>query len=238
MYLIIFWSEGFMPRVVICVVIMLLVNGCTKTKVDEESKARKVGGYIQVVEETAARIKYDCPATIRRYCKNQNAKCMPVYTSDHTKKECSDVDSKKIERMCGQVDVVFYNTEKECMDIKEAKDCPTTLTNGFDIKNLYKCPALYKKICEAICGARYDSTDIRAAWQIPEGDYAVVCIDNSNEDFKNGVSYSSDREKHGCYTSAEIHLSAGGTRSWCIKYGYVHNGQKLGAYLQCASRLK
>jgi hypothetical protein len=182
-------------------------------------------------------MKYNCPATTAKFCKNQDSRCVPVYTSDHTKKECKEVDDQKIKRMCDKVDVVFYDTEKECLNIKEADNCPQDLTKDFDVKNLYKCPALYKKICSVICGKRYDATDIRAAWQIPKGDYAVICLDNSKQDMKNGVSYSSDRKNHSCYTDAETHVAAGGARTWCIKYNDVYNGYNLGAYLQCASRL-
>jgi len=215
-----------------------IVFSTANAATDEQLKARKVEGYIQTKEESAARIKYDCPATSSKFCKNQSSKCLPVYMSTSTKEECKKVDKQKIKRMCGKTNVTFYNSETECMNIKEAGDCPETLTNNFDIKNLHKCPTLYKKICNEVCGSRYDTTDIRAAWQIPQGNYAVICLDNSNEDIKNGVSYESDRQKHACLDDAETHIASGGTRSWCVKYDKTYNGRNLGAYLQCASKLK
>ncbi len=118
-----------------------------------------------------------------------------------------------------------------------ALECPDSLTPDFPVKELYRCPALYRNLCQGVCGARYEDTDIREAWQLPKGERAVVCLDPSMSVIKNGSPYSEDRERHGCYTTAERHSAGGGSRTWCVQINNVYNGRKLGAYLQCAARL-
>lgn len=119
-----------------------------------------------------------------------------------------------------------------------AQDCPADLTPGFSLRELHKCPALYKKLCVSVCGPRYDEAEPRAARQLPTGEQAVVCLDSSLEDLKNGVQFSADREQHKCYSGAEkVPVSEGGER-WCVRYGYSYGARKLEAYLQCAGRLK
>lgn len=221
-----------MPKKIICIFTILLLNNCSNK---EETKVPYFQEYIQADDEVTLRKKNDCPAIIRRICKNKKSKCVQAYISNNKKKECEEIDNEKIKRMCDSTDAILYKTEKECLNIKEPENCQENLTKHFDVKNLYKCQTLYKKICTTVCGNRYDKTDVRVMWP---NDYSVICLDEDTKDVKNGISYKSDRNTHGCYTNAERHLAAGGTRSWCVKYDYVYNGQKLGAYLQCASRLK
>lgn len=221
-----------MLQTILLIPIILIINCCSSNEVSNKPSFQE---YIQTEDETADRIKHNCPAIMRRICKNKKKDCVQVYISDKTKKECQAIDKIKIERTCDTDDVVLYKTEKECLNIREPENCEKKITKTFDAKNLYKCETLYKKICLTVCGKRYDKTDVRKMWP---NDYSVVCLDEDTKQIKNGVTYRSDRVEHGCYTDAERHIAAGGTRTWCVKYDYVYNWQKLGAYLQCASRLK
>ncbi|HBA60597.1 MAG TPA: hypothetical protein DCZ92_07225 [Elusimicrobia bacterium] len=118
-----------------------------------------------------------------------------------------------------------------------AQTCPSYLTPEFPVWQLHQCPALYKKLCYSVCGPRYDESEVRGAAQLQAGEKAVLCVDFSMAMEKNGVSYASDRTRHKCFDGAQRHSAGGGTRSWCLQYNYTYKRRKLGAYLQCASRL-
>ncbi|MEI6092581.1 MAG: hypothetical protein WCQ47_02740 [bacterium] len=221
-----------MPRTTTYLLILLLVNSCFNNK---ETKTPTFQEYVQENNESTFRIKNNCPAVIRRVCKNKESKCVNLYLSDSSKNECKEIDKAKIKRICGKADVDLYKYDRECLNKPEPKNCEKNLTNKFDAKDLYKCPTLYKKICPIVCGIRYDVVDVRSVWP---NEYAVVCLDDSIIDIKKNISYKSDREKHLCYSEAEKHIAGSGHRNWCVKYDYTYNGHQLGKYLQCASRLR
>ena len=116
-------------------------------------------------------------------------------------------------------------------------DCPFSLTPDFPVKELYRCPALYRNLCIDVCGSRYEDSDVRQAMRLPKGERAVVCLDPSISVIKNGSPYSDDRERHGCFSGIEGRSAGGGGRTWCVQLNNVYDGRSLCAYLQCAGRL-
>ncbi len=116
-------------------------------------------------------------------------------------------------------------------------ECPDHLTPDFPVKEIYRCPALYRDLCIDVCGARYENSEVREAMQLPKSERAVVCLDPSISVIKNGSPYCEDRERHACYSGIEGRSAGGGGRTWCVQLNNVYGGIKLGAYLQCAARL-
>ena len=94
--------------------------------------------------------------------------------------------------------------------------------------NLYKKTSLHKKLCNSLCGKRYNKIEIRDGFQV-ESNKIVVCLDTSTEELKNNIKYSKARNFNKC---DETH--GGSLGEWCISYNKKYKGINLGAYLQCA----
>jgi hypothetical protein len=211
-----------------------IITSCSSIK-----PRAQFAGSMQTEQEKKIRTKFNCPAVSERFCKDSTSECTPVYISNLTKSECSTIDEDKIKRICGSAKAYLFYNQEQCQDQKFIVNCPDAFSPNMGIQNIHKCPGLYNKMCSQVCGARYDTSDVRPAWQLSEDDIAVSCIDNSLEKMKNGIEFEEDRKNHGCYDGkdAEIHKS-GGSRNWCVKLNYEYMNTKLGAYFQCVSRLK
>ena len=103
----------------------------------------------------------------------------------------------------------------------------------------------HQDLCRTVCGVRYDSVDIRDFFQTPSGHLGVTCIDASNDEMKNSVSFSDDRaKKHNCFGEHTAKGKGFGTEThrertgrWCVKYNYSLCDVPLGAYVQCVGKI-
>jgi hypothetical protein len=110
--------------------------------------------------------------------------------------------------------------------------CPVDLAGlrQPQVPRVASCASIHKDVCVAVCGARYDTLDIRNFGQTGSKP-GLLCQDTSIEPMKNGKSYVTDPLRANCL---EVHE---GTFQWCTNYNRTVNGVNFGAFVQCQGRI-
>lgn len=176
-----------------------------------------------------------CHDVTRKICKSiKTGLCEAVYiATDKATKECKEtITPQNIENVCGSRDSKLYNSDMECIGPVQGKNCPAQIDGikAEHVEGIYQCLSIQKSLCYAACGARYDKIDVRNFFQT-EGKPGLLCMDESIENIKNGVSLTEDKMRKSCL---EVHQ---GVMEWCINYNLSYNGVSFGAFLQCAGRM-
>lgn len=96
---------------------------------------------------------------------------------------------------------------------------------------LVQVKELHRTLCMNLCGARYDYSEMRNAFQTAP-DPALVCIDGNADLYKNNMIMETSRHPDIC---TEVH--GGSKGAWCIAYNKTYQGRNYGAYVQCVGLL-
>ena len=95
-----------------------------------------------------------------------------------------------------------------------------------DVPAIASCQPIHKDACREVCGARYDTLEVRSFSQTGRNS-GLLCQDTSMEPMKNGVNFVADPGRASCL---EVHQ---GAFKWCTNYNKSVRGIDVGAFVQC-----
>jgi hypothetical protein len=113
-----------------------------------------------------------------------------------------------------------------------SEGCPPAYSGlrSIDVPKIAACRAIHKDVCQEVCGARYDTLEVRNFVQTGHN-AGLLCLDTSMAPMKNGVSFVEDPGRASCL---EVHE---GTFRWCTNFNKSVNGVDFGAYVQCHGQI-
>lgn len=111
-------------------------------------------------------------------------------------------------------------------------ECPSTFSGlrQRDVPAIASCQPIHKDACREVCGARYDTLEVRSFSQTGRNS-GLLCQDPSMEPMKNGVSFVADPGRTSCL---EVHQ---GVFKWCTNYNKSAGGIDFGAFVQCQGQI-